>query len=379
MVYHLEDIEKIRDIESNVRLSTQKDVFDLSNWNSGNRYHNYLNQFLEVPTMNSFYNYVYSYEIDKEIHNKVREKLNIESEDKISVFFPSSTLAIVNIAVFLQKKNLKRICVLQPSYFSVDICLQSFGLNVQNLSLHYQNGRFTLPIDAITKENFDALWITSPIFCTNLYFEKSELNKINHLLNKGIYVICDESLAPLGSELNPQLVDSRYLFSIFSPHKVLGTNTMKFSCVITHKEHEDFFDIWTDLFSGGLALSSVLAINHFISENYSFTLLKSIEYINETFDKVKNLLLCHSDSFTFTRSPGIYITIFFKYVPFEESKKTIFIQKLIEHTNTSLLPGYLEGFYENFGFCFRVNLTLDPCQLLLALNKVIVYLEKMYL
>uniref|UniRef100_UPI0040574025 aminotransferase class I/II-fold pyridoxal phosphate-dependent enzyme n=1 Tax=Agathobacter sp. TaxID=2021311 RepID=UPI0040574025 len=379
MLYHIEDIEKIREIEQKTSSKTNLPVFDISNWNSGKNYQDYIYQYLKIPSFESPFNYIYTYEIDEETHYNVRKKLNMGNSTNSSVFLPSSTLAIVNIANFLQKKNCKKVCILQPSYFSVEPCLSSFGLHVENYELDYRDGRFIIPIEKLLDKDFEAVWLTSPVFCTNIYYNNLEYEKINILLQKRIFVICDESLASLGMELCSHLKNSKYLISIHSPHKVLGTNTMKFSCIITHKVQQEFFNIWTDLYAGGLTLSSKAAITHFLSDNYNFVLNKSMKYIYDTYAEIEALLQKHKQYFSYTSAAGVYMTVFFEYVPYEISTKQNFIKKLIESTNVSLLPGYLEGYFESRGFCFRVNLTLDRVPLLLSLNKVILYLEKEYL
>lgn len=379
MIYHIEEIDRIREVEKEVAQKTGAPVFDISHWNSGYDYKNYLYQYLKIPDSNKVFNYIYGYEFPESVHLQIRKVLNIDDQDFSSVLLPSSTLAIVNIANFLQKNSINNICVLQPSYFTVTPCLQSFGLNVINVGVLYEDGVFTIPIDEVLAFNPDAVWITNPVFCTNIGFQKSELEKLNLLLKNKIYLICDESLAPLGTELNPRLNNNEYLLSIHSPHKVLGTNAMKFACIITHQKHIDFFNIWTDLLAGGMALSSSMAITHFLSDNYKFCLKKSMDYIYRNYVAMKDLLKLHQKSCSYTHVCGIYITIFFPAVPFQLSTRHSFIKELIENTNVSLLPGYLEGYLENLGFCFRINLTLNRTLLLHSLNKVLMYLEKEYL
>ena len=81
----------------------------------------------------------------------------------------------------------------------------------------------------------------------------------------------------------------------------------------------------------------------------------------------------------FSHSIGQYMTIFYPSVPYHESTKQTFIRDIIFNTKVSLLPGYLEGFYEEMGFCFRVNLTLDESRLITSLNKVLKYINANYL
>jgi len=379
VIFHIEEIDRIREVEEQTAKQNNVQVFDISNWNSGEEYKNYLYQYLELPSINYYFDYIYSYEIDEKIHSQIRKKLNFNLSSNISVLLPSSTLSIVNIANFLQKQKIKKMCVLQPSYFSVIPCLQAFGISVYDEQLTYTDGNFTIPFERIVRENYDAVWLTSHVFCTNIIFKKTEADKLNLLLRENIYLICDESLASIYTQLSTNLIKNEYLFSIYSPHKVLGTNAMKFSCIITHQTHRDFFDIWTDLFAGGMSLSSEMAITHFLSDNYEYMLKKGMEYIYQNYIDVKKLLQNHQNYCSYTPASGIYMTIMTKNVPYDISTQHSFIKTLIEKTNVSLLPGYLEGFGENFGFCFRINLTLDRTPLLFSLEKVLQYLEKVYL
>lgn len=379
MIYHIEEIDKIRDVETATSRRTGKPVFDISNWNSGKDYHNYLYQYLKLPVINDYFDYIYGYEISNDIHCMIREKFNFKYSDKASVLFPSSTLSIVNLVNFLQKKNAKNICILQPSYFSVEPCLQAFGLNPHNEELEYIDNKFYIPMDKLLQRKYDAVWITSPIFCTNIIINESEISKLNYLLENKIYLICDESLSTDKNRVCPSLIQNEYLFGIYSPHKVLGTNALKFSCIIMNQEHQDFFNMWSDLFSGGMPLSSQVAIKHFLTTNYDIVLQKGLTYIHQTYIKLKELLYDHKDYCSFTPKSGLYVTIIIRKIPYELSTHHHFIKSLIENTCVSLLPGYLEGFYEKFGFCFRVNLTLNQAPLLLSVNKVLSYLKKEFL
>ena len=237
MIYHLEEIDRIRNVEIETANRIGKSIFDLSNWNSGKNYQNYLLQYLEFPSINNCFDYIYGYELTNDIHHLTQEKLNFKNSDISSIFFPSSTLSIINMANFLQKNKIKNICVLQPSYFSVVPCLRTFGLNVYDEELEYINGKFSIPIEIIMNKNIDAVWLTSPIFCTNITFSNLEIKKLNYLLGNKIYLVCDESLSTKETQLSIKLLNNEYLFSIFSPHKVLGTNAIKFSCIITNQNY----------------------------------------------------------------------------------------------------------------------------------------------
>ena len=58
MLYHLEDIEKIRDIEKSVSLSGSR-VFDISHWDSGNAYNKAIFTNLEMNATDMPFKYIY--------------------------------------------------------------------------------------------------------------------------------------------------------------------------------------------------------------------------------------------------------------------------------------------------------------------------------
>lgn len=379
MLYHLEDIEKIRTYEQKARNSGTQ-VFDISHWDSGQAYNKTLLSTLHIQKNFQPCNYVYSYEIDDNIHSCVQKELVGTVSNNCCIFLSNSTMAIVNICNFLQKKGIKKVCLLQPSYFTVGPCMNTFNIAYDEVSLNFVDGKYEIPIKKILATNYDAIWITSPIFCTSTYLKQQEVDKIQLLLDRGMHVICDESLSIKGMDIRRKLSNTDNLFSIYSPHKVISANSFKFSCIICNNKNENFFDQWTDIFSGGLMNSSRLAIQHFLSKNYLECLDAYINYTSSLKKDVINYIKTEfsNSNIYYSHEIGQYMTIFYPNAPFVETTQSDFIKHLIFNTGVSLLPGYLEGFFEEFGFCFRINLTLDKTPLLSSINKVIQYLNKHY-
>ncbi len=378
MLYHLEDIEKIRSYEKILR-DLGNNVFDISHWDSGDEYNKKILSKLEIKNDFEPCDYIYSYEINERTHSQLRKNL-IGENNKCSIIFANSTVAILNLCNFIQKKGLQKVCLLQPSYFTIKPCMHSFGLNVNEISLNYNKGNYEIPIERILSTKCDAVWLTSPVFCTSTYFEQQEIDKLQQLLDKGIYVFCDESLSIKGKNIHSRLTNNEKLFSLYSPHKVISTNAFKFACIICDQNNEMFFDQWTDIFAGGLMNSSRLAISHFLSNNYLECLDVYIHHTSETKKIINNYIdsVYSGSNIYISHEIGQYMTIYYPNVPFIQSTKSDFIKHLIMQTGVSLLPGYLEGFNENLGFCFRINLTLDKTYLLSGLNSVLQYLNKYY-
>lgn len=378
MLYHLEDIDTIRKYENDMRLLGYN-VYDLSYWDCGDDYSRELLSILNFEDNKQPFKYIYSYEIEPEIHDLVKKRIAKTQEDESCLFFSNSTTTIVNVSNFLQKCELvESVCVIQPSYFTVEPTLSSFGINVHSISLNFRNRKFHIPLHEIIKTGYDAVWVTSPIFCTSTYFDDKEIYKIQTLLDNGVFVIIDESLCIEGRSIRNKLHRTENLLTLHSPHKVISVNAIKFSALICNMKYEYFFHNWSDLFAGGLAKSSRMAIDHFLSDNYLECLKVHISYTNRIKKEVCKILLCDDNSIFFSHEIGQYITIYMPKVPYQESTKGDFIKDIIYDTKISLLPGYLEGFFDEFGFCFRVNLTLNKNDLIYGIKKVICYIQEKY-
>lgn len=101
MLHHLDDIEKIRSYEK-LQKNKGHNVFDISHWDLGNEYNKILSSILDFNCTFEPFDYIYSYDIDQKIHYEVQKEL-IGNSDDCTIFFPNSTITIVNLCNFLQK------------------------------------------------------------------------------------------------------------------------------------------------------------------------------------------------------------------------------------------------------------------------------------
>lgn len=85
MLYHLEDIEKIREVEKEVSNNGYK-VFDISHWDSGKDYNKLLLSSLEIQPYYEPFKYIYNYEISPQIHSLVENKLLQEANTEYVVY-----------------------------------------------------------------------------------------------------------------------------------------------------------------------------------------------------------------------------------------------------------------------------------------------------
>lgn len=304
--------------------------------------------------------YHYSYEYDNVIKRKAVHRLIGTSANNLDcVFTCNATSAICCIADYLKKQGYHKICILEPAYFSVYACLSSFNLNVCKETIILDNvGNVEVPYDSIIQNKYDVVWITSPIFSTGIYFTKKQITYINALLQKGILLIIDESAASPNCPLTPSLLPNENIISIFSPHKYLALNSIKFAAIICTKSACKYFEDWIDVFIGALPLSTCTAIKHYLSPNYNLCLNAHDKYIKSNILQVQELCTLFPDN-SYNGIASNYITICNKKCSYINSLKYLDMFNIMRQTHVSFVPGYINGFSESWGFCYRINLTLD--------------------
>ena len=356
---HLEEIKEIRRFEQTVLKETNIPIYDLSHWNAGEAYISLMmSQYKAACSLNHF-EYHYSYEFDNELKQRIMYRLTRTSTPEYNcVLIHNSTAAICCIADYLKKKNYKRICVIEPAYFSIYSCLLSFGLNVFKESIVLdENNKIIFPYENIIKHKYDAVWITSPIFSTGIYFD--EISSIHYLAQKGVLLLIDESASSPNHSLFHQLYSAENMIAIFSPHKYLSINSTKFAAIICPFSVSNYLEDWIDVFIGSLPMSSCMAIEHFMSSNFATCVDIHDNYVNNNLKIIKELCTIYPNNY-YNGKETNYITIRNKIIPFIDSLNKIDMLKIMRSTHISFIPGYINGFSKDWGFCYRVNLTNNP-------------------
>ncbi|MBS6822037.1 MAG: hypothetical protein KH210_10660 [Roseburia sp.] len=366
-IQHIEDIKKIRNIEKTVKGISNIPLFDISTWNSGEQYKHEIMKKYHTPSVDCIQDYKYSYEINNNIKEKIIKKIGVDDEKKC-VIFPSSTTAICCICDYLKKNNYDKICILEPSYFSVAPCLDSFGVSYykEYISLD-ENGIPIIPFSSIVNNKYNAVWITSPIFSTGIYYERQNLCLLKKLNQKGIFLIIDESISSPNKYIANTFQENT--ISIISPPKYIGINSQKFSAVICDYPLEQFLFDWIDVFCGSLSNSVFLAINHFLSQNYNECVCIHDNYINKSILLINELIKHYPNNY-FSGQDCTYITMQNKKKLYCSNIDYNFFYKFMKHTNASIIPGYINNFSPRWGFCYRINLTVNHNDLTNYLGRI---------
>lgn len=378
----IDEIFVIDDIFSLEKQAEQKyhiPIPNISYWDSSPAFQKQMAKALILPESSLPWNYYYTYSISAENRNQVLRSLGIPNDHLPTVMgllLQSSTIAIVNMINLLVHHHQKRLCILQPAYFSVASCCSMLSLDYGIEQMSFTQGRPQFPLDRILSGGYDCVWITSPIFCTGYYPDETHMRDIAQLRSAGMTIIFDESLALPGKELIRSFPVDHKLFAIYSPHKAISINGLKFAVIVCDKRYEDFLEQWVDVFSGALGSSNRDAVFHYLAPNYIENCFPTYErYIRETKEAVERVV----EQFPFVsmlpNTEGHYVSIFTDLNVQGGSSIRNFLERTIQTSMASFIPSELNGFAPEQGFGFRVNLTGDTAELAGAVGRILQHFD----
>ena len=371
-------MDKIYEIEQKALKETGIKVNNISHWDSSPLFQYQMNKVLVLPKEISPWNYNYSYSIPESHRKKLLLTLGtISSLNTVPIVFPSSTISIVNVLNLLSKLGKKKLCILQPSYFSIAPCCKQFGISYDTEYITFDINGMHIPFEEIVQNKYDCVWITNPIYSSGLILDKQCIEQLLLIRENGIMLIFDESLMIPGYEVARHIDFDPHTIAIYSPHKAISMNGIKFSVILCNNCHEDFFDHWIDVFSGGLASSNIVALYHYLSDNYySGCYMQYKSYTEKLFYDIKKITASFSSVYTYPKCVGHYMNIFTSK-HFNNIEQLInFIENINFRFHTSIIPGIASGYNKNSSFNFRINLTGDSERLPHDLYKVLEQITK---
>lgn len=214
----------------------------------------------------------------------------------------------------------------------------------------------------------------STSFSTGTYIDDSELQK---LFNMPQIIICDGSMCNAINSQSNFIADCNKNIFLYSPQKIIGLNCMKFCYVLCNSIIAKKIEDWGDVVAGGLLSSSMMAIKHYLSPNYVSCLNAHNKYIHKSHSIIDSVILNNNECISKCGQSlnNTYETLTINQFPFTTNVSLDFMYNFICKTHVTLLPGCVNGFDYQNGFCFRINHTLDIMSNYAALNRIISYLH----
>lgn len=365
-IEHYRQIDIIRNIESEIEKDFGVRPFDISHWNSGDNYKKGLLAKFELDKLDNFFDYNYSYSYDSDVLHKI---LHLHPNAIECALSNSATSAIATICAVISELGMNKVCLLNPSYFSTIECLKMNGASVNTLCYEY-DGQYHIPFDKIKELHPDVVWITQPVFSTGTYIPTDELELLAKMNN---FLVCDASMCDMCNYPTIKFdFDKGVIF--FSPHKVISINGIKFCYILCNKLMRSKIEDWGDIFSGSLPATSTLAINHYLSSNYKSCLDYHNAFICESKSKIKSIIGSNTLIKPCGDSKGSYETFSIMNYSYANSIDYNQLKEIFASTLVSFLPGCVNKFPVENGFCFRLNHTLDTNRTTNAFLKILNYL-----
>jgi histidinol-phosphate/aromatic aminotransferase/cobyric acid decarboxylase-like protein len=316
--------------------------------------------------------YIYSELLD--IHPSIRQKIGVSSDGKSSFLCNSGTAGIACALNYLKRMDVRKLHVISPSYYALDHQAAVFGITLERSFVRRRNRRYSLPAMAATCEPGSVIWVTNPIFCTSCYYGEEDLRLLNELLEAGVWVFADECLAMHGRELGRTLGHHERFVGIYTPHKSICINGMKFSVLIGPAAAHAAFQEWSDVFAGGLAVSTLMAVKHFLTAQYEDVQELVRRGLTQNLGRMQALL----DRFSYVESDqgidGHFTMCFIPHIRAEMGVSPEFLWNVISTSGSSFYPGIRNHFDPRWGFCFRTNLARYSPRFEASLHRVLLAL-----
>ena len=362
---------------------------NLSTWNSGSEYKEQLKNILKLDNGIDIFDYQYYFQEDA--RKKLAYKLGFSAEDCKKEFFHAltqSTLSIATIAVLLSRMETK-LGIISPYYFSVPDCCDDLKLpytifadfmkdinEIQGVSLMFKNAHLrNVPNVHSRRRSYGILKIysrrfTSPLNSCSIYFGQRVTDGIQKLLDAGKLVILDESLCINGRELSRTFGIQENLIYIYSPHKALGIQGIKFSVLVAHKKFCDDIDSLGDSYGGSLNYSCQQGYFHFISPNFDDCMTVYNKFWQKNLSAARQVLASYSFASLSAETYGHYAMIFIDST-LDDRCFVDAMKQLMREKGYFVYPGVMQCFDPKHHFCFRINLLLNRTDLEHGLKAVL--------
>jgi aspartate/methionine/tyrosine aminotransferase len=326
--------------------------FNLSHWDPSAEWKaNFTG--VQLSTTKDVIDYIYSEFLN--VHPRIQQRLGIGA-GKSSFLANNGTTGIACALNYVKRLGAREIHVVSPSYYAVDHQAKVLGLELTRSFLCRDENGFHLPSSLAALPPGAMVWITNPVFCTSVYYSHSDLELLRNLLAAGVWIFADECLAMHGRELSRELGHFERFVGIYTPHKSVCVNGMKFAVIVGPPDAHSAFQEWSDVFAGGLAVSTKIAAKHFLSNHYGRYQQHVRESLVDRLQAVRRLLSGFADLQSDQATDGHFIMCYAQFVDAELARDEDFLWELMSASGSIIYPGIRNHFDPAWGFCFRINL-----------------------
>lgn len=362
-------IDEINDIAEGGNHLSGECRGNLSFWNPGQEYKSLMGAIIDFKPEQNIFDYRYSFTLGK--YKELPIALGCQPPFRhghrpYAMVTPSSSYSVVAILQLLKAGGICHLGIVAPYYYSVRPVAADLGLNVEILEQ-----------DAVREFQGEALWLTSPVYGTGEAFTAEFKETLKQLHRKRhIALVFDESLALPGTELCREFPIDLSTFFIYSPHKAISVNAVKFSCAVFEWDYRDSADNRQDMYVGALSNSNIEAVNHYLTGNYKTACVPAYkDFVEKHYlpwaDVVKASPFAHLAS----GHSGHYHTVFTS-IPLPSKEDYLrMLRRLFADTGFIFYPTDVYAFHDQQAtLSFRVNILTDSNICLEGTQKVLDWL-----
>jgi aspartate/methionine/tyrosine aminotransferase len=285
-------------------------------------------------------------------------KLGVDSGHAGALIAENGTTCIAAVANWLKLNGVAEVTLLAPYYFTTPHNLRRLGIAVREVPCKHGADGYRLP--DLDLRRGQALWLTNPIYSTGVYAPERSCESLRRLADAGVLIVADEAMALRPTALARELGGHRNFVGIYTPHKSICMNGIKFSAIVSHPCHQPVFADWAEVLSGALSLAAVAAVEHFLDpgfDDYRAVFLALTREARRWHDGLVER--CGGAIALDAQSEGHFLMVYVPALPARIGDDIGFLSEVLERTGCTLVPGTRSGFDARRGFCFRVNLAQD--------------------
>lgn len=372
LLNELTTLEDIEHIESVYEKSYGIKPYNISWWDPSAEFRNRTESALRFPLGGEAVRYTFSYSID--CHSQLLTKLGFANLNKACLITPSGSSSLLCAIKRIKDSGHRRIVAVAPHYFTLEQLAEAVGLRVEKIHIKRREGEYSIGEISLCKG--DVLWVTNPIYCTGKYYSTSDIAQFKRILDSGFEIFADECLAKGGMELSRHLGYSDLFTGIYCPHKTVCINGVKFSCIVCPEGDERYYEQWSDILFGCLGSSNVVAIKHYLSDNF--------DAYSQVFDSAI-ASVWHELMHSVSSIPGLSLDVashgYLRLLLFPDQPASLLsggnLRQCIMSCGTSFIPSTRSHCPADWGLGFRINLSSDSQMFRGALYRLLVTLSRL--
>lgn len=355
----IDEIDQLEQVEK--LIATYRDRFgvdpiNLSHWDPSAPFAARVQPAFQPPAPVSPFPYIYSYTLDAGAALVTR--LGFDPDRYGCLVTPSGTVAMLCAVHWLRAQGSPPLTALGPLYFPLVHQASLEGIPVERRFMVRGDDGWSMPAD-LFQASPPALWVTNPVYCTGVPLSGADAAALAAYVQTGGRLVLDECFARDGTHLGPHLARDGSLIALYTPHKALCMNGLKFGLVVFESRYQEFFDQWADVLYGPLNMTTAMAVGHFLSDNfraYARTFDGAIEPV-ATF--LTEAVAASGAGALDAHAAGHFRSAYYPTIPAARGADEAFLLRVMEASGAVVLSGVRNHFDPALGLCFRINLALD--------------------